>query len=44
MSVQLTIELPNQNGVQAILNAVETYKANLRVSIKRTKQRLQTFE
>ncbi|MFN8494834.1 MAG: hypothetical protein U0350_44940 [Caldilineaceae bacterium] len=44
MSIQLTIDLPNQNGIQALLNAVEMYKANLRMSIKRTQQHLRGFE
>jgi len=44
MSVQLTIDLPNQNGVQSLLSAVEMYKANLRASIKRTQEHVHEFE
>jgi hypothetical protein len=44
MSVQMVIELREKEGVQSVLQAIEAYKTRLRVSIDRTKHRLQQFE
>ena len=44
MSTQLLIELPNKEGAQVILHALESYKARLQASIERTKRRLGEFE
>ena len=44
MSVQVVIELSDQQGVQAVLQALETYKARLRASVERTRRRLSEFE
>ena len=44
MSMQMTIELTNQNGIQAVLQALELYKRQLRSSIKRTREHLSRFE
>jgi len=44
MSVQLVIELREKGGAQPVLQAIESYKARLRASIKRTQRRLTQFE
>ena len=44
MSTQLLIELPNKEGAQVVLQALESYKARLKASILRTKHRLGEFE
>ena len=44
MSVQVVIELSGQQGVQAVFQALETYKARLRASVERTRRRLTEFE
>ena len=44
MSTQMVIELSNRQGVQAVFNALEIYKAHLRVGIERTRRRLAGFE
>jgi hypothetical protein len=44
MSVQVTIELADQNAVQTLIQALESYKRQLRESIRRTKARLSRFE
>lgn len=44
MSVQVVIELSGQQGVQAVLQALETYKTRLRASVERTRRRLSEFE
>ncbi|MGI8587437.1 MAG: hypothetical protein ACR2M0_07065 [Chloroflexia bacterium] len=44
MSVQIVIELSDQQGVQAVIQALETYQARLRAGIARTRDRLLGFE
>ena len=44
MSIQVTIELENQSGVRALVQAVDLYKRQLEASIRRTKEHLQRFE
>lgn len=44
MNMQMTIELTNQNGIQAVLQALELYKRQLRTSIKRTHEQILRFE
>lgn len=44
MSVQMVIELREKRGAQPVLQAIESYKARLRVGIERTKRRLAQFE
>ncbi len=44
MSVQMTIDLPEQSIANSILHAVEAYKYRLRASIRHTKRQLQRFE
>lgn len=44
MSVQIVIELSNRQAAQAVLQALEAYKARLRAGVERTKRRLQDFE
>lgn len=44
MSVQIVIELGDEQGTQAVLQAIESYKARLRAGIKRTRRRLAQFE
>ena len=44
MSVRMVIELSGEQGAQPILPAIESYKARLRASIKRTRRRLDQFE
>jgi hypothetical protein len=44
VSVQMVIELREKGGAQPILQAIESYKARLRASIKRTQRRLAQFE
>ena len=40
----MVIELREKRGVQPVLQAIESYKARLRTSIKRTRSRLAQFE
>jgi len=40
----MVIELKREEGVQTVLQALETYKSRLRAGIERTKQRLAGFE
>ncbi len=42
--MQIVIEVSGDQGAQAVLQALETYKARLRASIGRTHQRLREFE
>lgn len=44
MSVHMVIELKREEGVQTVLQALESYKSRLRTGIERTKQRLTVFE
>jgi hypothetical protein len=44
MSVQIVIELADQQGAQTVINALEAYKARLRANIKRTRRRLRNLE
>lgn len=44
MGMQIVIEVSDRDGTQAILGALETYKARLRLSIGRTKRFLNVFE
>jgi hypothetical protein len=44
MTVQMVIELPGRQGAQAVVRALDTYKARLRSSIERTQRRLNGFE
>lgn len=44
MAIEMVIELENRQGAQAVINALETYKARLRASVERTKRRLSEFE
>jgi hypothetical protein len=44
VSVQMVIELREKGGAKPILQAIESYKARLRASIKRTQRRLAQFE
>ena len=44
MGVRMVIELREEGGAQPILQAIESYKARLRASIERTRQRLAQFE
>lgn len=44
MSVQMVFELDQKQGAEAILQAIEIYKAKLQASISRTQQYLQRFE
>lgn len=44
MSTQLLIELPNKEGAQVVLQALESYKSRLHAGIERTKRRLVEFE
>lgn len=44
MSIQMVIEVKDQQGTQTVLGALETYKTRLRLSIERTKRRLADFE
>jgi hypothetical protein len=44
MSVQMTIQLSDQQGVQSVLQALESYKNRLRASIQHTRQNLNVFE
>lgn len=44
MSVEMTLELTDRAGAQAVLNALEAYKARLRASVERTERRLREFE
>ena len=44
MGVQLTFELTNKQGAEAVIQALESYKMRLRANIERTKRRLAQFE
>jgi len=44
MSIQIVIELSDQQGVQAVVQALETYQTRLRAGIARTRDRLRAFE
>lgn len=44
MSIEMVIELPDQDAALTVQNALESYKARLRMSIKRTSNRLAVFE
>lgn len=44
MRIQMVIELSDEQGAQAIFQALESYKARLRASIERTRGRLADFE
>ena len=44
MSVQMVIEVQNRQGAETIVQALDGYKARLRVNIARTKRRLAGFE
>ncbi len=44
MSVQIVIELSDQQGVQAVVQALETFQVRLRAGIARTRDRLLGFE
>jgi hypothetical protein len=44
MSVQVTIELADQQGVQTLIQAIENYKRQLQASIRRTREHLRHFE
>ena len=44
MSVEMVIQLREKRGTQPVLQAIESYKARLRASIKRTQRRLAQFE
>jgi len=44
MTVQMVIEVQNRQGAQAVVQAMEAYKARLRFSIERTKRHLAVFE
>ena len=44
MSIEMVIELPDQDAAITVQNALENYKARLRMSIKRTRNRLAVFE
>jgi hypothetical protein len=44
MSVHMVIELRDREGAQTVVQALEAYKARLRVSIARTRRRLAEFE
>jgi hypothetical protein len=40
----MVIELPDRQGAQTVVQALDAYKARLRAGIVRTKQRLEAFE
>jgi hypothetical protein len=44
MSIRMVIELPDDTGVQTVVQALEAYKVRLRAGIDRAKRRLGTFE
>ena len=44
MSTQMVIELKNEKDAHSIHSAIETYKARLQASIRRTRRRLLEFE
>ena len=44
MSIEMVIELPDQDAAITVQNALENYKARLRMNIKRTRNRLAVFE
>ncbi|NOZ07062.1 MAG: hypothetical protein GXP41_12045 [Chloroflexi bacterium] len=44
MPVQMVIELREKQGIQPILQAIESYKVQLTASIERGKRRLRQFE
>ena len=44
MNVQMVIELPDRQGIQTVIHALDAYKTRLRASIERTQRRLNEFE
>lgn len=44
VTVELVLEMTNQQSAQAVRNALESYKTRLRASIQRTRRRLRTYE
>ena len=38
MNVQMVIELPDRQGIQTVIHALDAYKTRLRASIARTQQ------
>ncbi|MBN1876526.1 MAG: hypothetical protein JXA33_20040 [Anaerolineae bacterium] len=44
MTVHLVIELQGKDGAHPVIQAIEAYKARLRLGITRTQQRLIQFE
>jgi hypothetical protein len=44
MSVEMVIELSNQQAAETVARALEQYKSQLRASIGRTRRRLADFE
>lgn len=44
MSLQIILEVQDQQGIQAIIQALEAYKARLRMNIEHTNSRLREFE
>ncbi|MBI5653166.1 MAG: hypothetical protein HZC40_22385 [Chloroflexi bacterium] len=44
MNVQMVIELPDRQGIQTIIHALDAYKIRLRANIARTQRRLNEFE
>jgi len=44
VGVQMVIELREKRGAQPVIQAIESYKARLRASVKRTRRRLTQFE
>ena len=43
-SLQMVIEVPNRQGAETIVQALDGYKARLRIGIERTNRRLASFE
>lgn len=44
MSVEMVIKLPGSRAADSVMRAVETYKARLRASIRRTQSQLDQYE
>ncbi len=44
MSVQIVLELSDEQAVQTLVQALESYKARLQSSLERTKHQLRVFE
>ncbi len=44
MSVQMVLEMQDEQGIQAVLQALEAYKTRLRANIERTSNKLREFE